>query len=136
MPTSTIIFSGMIAGDPGHGGATWAVLQYLLGFRRLGHRVWFVEPIKAAKIRPVGAPFAESDKRGRAAIAEEIDAFNAVARRYATHSGAAFVDVTEDSRRAAQDRNLLTSDSLHPSALMYRSWAQLILPEALRALDA
>jgi hypothetical protein len=44
----TILFSGMAAGNPHQGGATWAVLQYLLGFRRLGHRVLFVEPIKAA----------------------------------------------------------------------------------------
>lgn len=36
----------MIAGVPGHGGATWAVLQYLLGFRRLGHDVLFVEPVR------------------------------------------------------------------------------------------
>ena len=34
----------MLAGDPGHGGATWAVLQYVLGLSRLGHDVWFVEP--------------------------------------------------------------------------------------------
>lgn len=40
-----ILLSGMIAGVPGHGGATWAVLQYLLGFRRLGHDVLFVEPV-------------------------------------------------------------------------------------------
>jgi len=42
----TIVMSGMIAGDPGQGGATWAVLQYVLGFRRLGHEVIFVEPVK------------------------------------------------------------------------------------------
>ena len=42
----TILVSGMIAGDPHQGGATWAVLQYLLGFRRLGHEVFFVEPVK------------------------------------------------------------------------------------------
>ena len=36
----------MIAADPYQGGATWAVLQYLLGLRRLGHRVCFVEPMK------------------------------------------------------------------------------------------
>src|SRR5262245_50782802 len=42
----TILFSGMLAGDPHQGGATWAVLQFLLGFRRLGHDVWFVEPVK------------------------------------------------------------------------------------------
>lgn len=40
-----ILLSGMLAGVPGHGGATWAVLQYLLGLRRLGHDVWFVEPV-------------------------------------------------------------------------------------------
>jgi hypothetical protein len=40
-----ILFSGMVAGDPGQGGATWAVLQYVLGLRRLGHDVWLVEPV-------------------------------------------------------------------------------------------
>ena len=41
-----IIVSGKLAGAAGQGGATWAVLQYLLGLRRLGHDVWFVEPVK------------------------------------------------------------------------------------------
>jgi hypothetical protein len=44
-----ILFSGMVAGDPGQGGATWAVLQYVLGFRRLGHQVILVEPVASLK---------------------------------------------------------------------------------------
>src|SRR4051794_41721680 len=36
----------MVAGDPHHGGATWAVLQYLLGLRALGHRVLLAEPVE------------------------------------------------------------------------------------------
>jgi hypothetical protein len=44
--------------------------------------------------------------------------------------------VTEDSRRAARDGDLLGADSLHPSASMYESWVQLILPAARRALGA
>jgi hypothetical protein len=40
-----IAVSGMIAAVPNHGGATWAVLQYLLGFRELGHEVVFVEQV-------------------------------------------------------------------------------------------
>src|SRR5438067_2198398 len=60
-PKHTILFSGMIAGDPGQGGAAWAVLQYLLGLRKLGHEVTFVEPIKPQKLRPLGAPLAQSD---------------------------------------------------------------------------
>ena len=42
-----ILVSGMLAGDPGQGGATWAVLQYVLGLRRLGHDVVFVEPLSS-----------------------------------------------------------------------------------------
>jgi hypothetical protein len=42
-----VIVSGMVAGVPGQGGATWAILQYLLGLRRLGHRVTLVEPVEA-----------------------------------------------------------------------------------------
>ena len=56
-----IVVSGMMAGDAYQGGATWAVLQYVLGFRRLGHEVLFVEPVKPASIRPTGAALAESD---------------------------------------------------------------------------
>jgi hypothetical protein len=35
--------SGMVAGDPDQGGATWAVLQYVLGLQRLGCDVILVE---------------------------------------------------------------------------------------------
>jgi hypothetical protein len=52
----TILLSGMIAADPEQGGATWAVLQYLLGLRQLGHRVVFVEGIQAASTSPKGVP--------------------------------------------------------------------------------
>ncbi|HEY2147165.1 MAG TPA: hypothetical protein VGH32_04465 [Pirellulales bacterium] len=52
----TIIVSGMIAADPGQGGATWAVLQYVLGLRRLGHDVYFVEPLPAKSLRKSGRP--------------------------------------------------------------------------------
>jgi hypothetical protein len=43
-----ILLSGRLAGVPGQGGATWAILQYALGFRRLGHEVAFVEPVDSA----------------------------------------------------------------------------------------
>jgi hypothetical protein len=41
----TILVSGMIAGDPHQGGATWSILQFILGLRRLGHVVYLVEPV-------------------------------------------------------------------------------------------
>jgi hypothetical protein len=42
-----ILFSGMVAGDPGQGGASWSILQYVLGLRALGHEVRLVEPVDA-----------------------------------------------------------------------------------------
>ena len=60
---TTVVVSGMVAGTPGQGGATWAVLQYVLGFRRLGHDVYLVEPVEdldpqtVAYFRDVAASF-------------------------------------------------------------------------------
>jgi hypothetical protein len=50
---SRIIFSGMVAGDPEQGGASWAVLQYVLGLRGLGHDVYLVEPVDRLEPRSV-----------------------------------------------------------------------------------
>jgi len=48
-----ILFSGMVAGDPEQGGASWSILQYLLGFRALGHEVRLVEPVDRLDPRAV-----------------------------------------------------------------------------------
>jgi hypothetical protein len=50
----------MIAANPHQGGATWAVLQYVLGLKRLGHEVYFVEPVEQASLQPAGAVFERS----------------------------------------------------------------------------
>ena len=42
----SIVLAGMVAGQPGQGGAVWAVLQYALGLRALGHEVTLVEPVR------------------------------------------------------------------------------------------
>jgi lysophospholipase L1-like esterase len=81
-------------------------------------------------------PFAASDRRGAVAIEREIEAFNRIIRDAARSRGASFVDVTPDSRRAADDPSLLAPDRLHPSGKMYAAWVQLILPLARRVLSA
>jgi hypothetical protein len=40
-----VLVSGMIAATPRQGGAAWALIQYLLGLRRLDCDVHFIEPI-------------------------------------------------------------------------------------------
>ena len=52
MEKMTIIVSGMVAADPHQGGATWAVLQYVLGLRGLGHEVVLIEPLTPPKSAP------------------------------------------------------------------------------------
>lgn len=74
-------------------------------------------------------PFAEG--RDRAAIAHEIDAFNAIARDEAHRAFARWVDVTGISREHAGE---VVDDGLHPSARQYARWADAILPEARTAL--
>lgn len=78
----TVLLSGMIAGVPHQGGATWAVLQYLLGLRQLGHEVFFVEPLDQASIQPAGAPIQSS---------VNADYFRAVVRDFGFEDTAALL---------------------------------------------
>src|SRR5262245_4187118 len=48
-----ILVSGMVAGNPGQGGAAWAVLQYVLGLLQLGHDVYLVEPVSSGQVLPL-----------------------------------------------------------------------------------
>jgi len=78
-------------------------------------------------------PFATG--RDRPAIARSIDRFNAVNREEATAAGAYYADITSLSRRAAKDPSLVAADGLHPSATMYASWLDVLVPLALRILS-
>ncbi len=77
-------------------------------------------------------PFAEG--RDRAAIAAEIDAFNAAAAEESARAGVAFVDVTAYSR--AHPAETIAADGLHPSGAQYAGWVAAILPAARAALAA
>ncbi|HJZ73896.1 MAG TPA: hypothetical protein VKE51_19290 [Vicinamibacterales bacterium] len=93
--------TGMIAADPHQGGATWAVLQYVLGLRNLGYDVFLVEPIPPSSLRPAGTSLTASINAGY---------FRDVAARFGLTSRAALLrqDTREtvglpydDLRRAA-----------------------------------
>ncbi len=57
----TILVCASIAATPRQGGSTWAMLQYLLGLRRLGHEVYLVEPIAAEMLVPLRSPLEQSE---------------------------------------------------------------------------
>ena len=68
-----ILVAGRLAAAPGQGGAAWALLQWILGFRSLGHEVWLVEPLPALSTDPLQA----SPPRSR-----QSDYFRRVTRQF------------------------------------------------------
>src|SRR4051794_8437215 len=81
-PRLTVLFAGMIAADPHQGGATWAVLQYVLGLQRLGHEVVFVEPV---------APPKNGRDDWRLATSESAEYFQQVIAEFGLEQSAALV---------------------------------------------
>ena len=47
-----IVVTGLI-GQYAFGGVTWDYMQYVLGFRALGHEVWYLEDTSAWAYDPV-----------------------------------------------------------------------------------
>ncbi len=61
-------------------------------------------------------------------IAEEIDRYNQFAQDLATSRGVEFFEITEISREALTDPELIAEDRLHPSGKMYTRWVDKIFP--------
>ena len=70
-------------------------------------------------------PFAEG--RDIKKISSEIYDFNSVIKSTAHKNGVAFFDVTDISRLASKQPELIAEDLLHPSGEMYRLWVEKII---------
>jgi len=66
-------------------------------------------------------PFAAG--RDSASIRKEIDRFNEVCESAARKNQTHFIAITEETRKAAQDKSLLTTDQLHYSGKEHAVWA-------------
>ena len=80
--------------------------------------------------------FGRESGRDTAAIARELDAFNAINREEAQRLEVAWADVCAISRRAGSDAAQLADDGLHPSGRQYTGWLATILPLARAALSS
>lgn len=109
----SIMVSGMLAGVPRQGGATWSVLQYVLGLRRLGHEVIFVEPAAGAGVpgSPGGRYFAEVcrefDLEGRAALVDPGTGYTAGLSRTELLRAAKGADLLLNLSGSLTDEDLL-----------------------------
>jgi lysophospholipase L1-like esterase len=75
--------------------------------------------------------FAREQRRDGAAIAAELDAYNALARAETAACDARWVDITALSRQRPDE---VVDDGLHPSEAQYAAWVQSIAPAARAAL--
>jgi lysophospholipase L1-like esterase len=68
-------------------------------------------------------------------ISQKIDEFNAINLQETQLAGAHYVDITDISRMALDDFELITGDRLHPSGKMYALWVEKVLPVARDILE-
>ncbi|MBS1663910.1 MAG: SGNH/GDSL hydrolase family protein [Bacteroidetes bacterium] len=61
-------------------------------------------------------------------IAAQIDSFNLINRQLSAEYAVNWLDVTAESRKAANDPTLLARDGLHFSGKEYETWARLMEP--------
>ena len=59
-------------------------------------------------------------------IAHEIQLFNELNKTIALQAGVNYIDITGISRSAETDQSLSASDGLHPSAVQYKKWAEVL----------
>jgi len=61
-------------------------------------------------------------------IALQIDGFNTVSKNISFNVGVNYLDITPISREAKNDPSLVAADGLHPSAVQYKRWSELLVP--------
>ncbi len=77
-------------------------------------------------------PFAAD--RDRELVSRQINEFNRINLEETKNAGAHYVDVTQISRLATDDSDLVADDGLHPSGKMYAMWAEQVLPVVKKIL--
>ena len=68
-------------------------------------------------------------------ISGEIDRFNEVNKQLSHQHNVGYINITEETRKAAEDETLLASDKLHPSGKAYAVWAKELVKLIEAAID-
>ena len=104
----TIVIAGSVAQKPRHGGHAWVFLQYLLGFRRLGWDVLFLDQLAPAScVDAAGRPCAPEEAPGLGYLRDLLgrfglgEAFSVVYNRGERFLGRSRREVLERTRGAA-----------------------------------
>jgi lysophospholipase L1-like esterase len=71
--------------------------------------------------------FTPFGKEKKEAISKAIDQFNAVNEKITKQNGILYINITDISRKAIAQPDLIAGDGLHPSGKMYGLWVERIL---------
>ncbi|WP_234982104.1 SGNH/GDSL hydrolase family protein [Algoriphagus halophilus] len=69
-------------------------------------------------------PFASANDKDSMKVAQEIDEFNSAKKQVCEQYGVTYIDITEEYRQIGGKPEMLAGDQLHPSGLVYQSWAE------------
>jgi hypothetical protein len=112
----TLVVSGAIANRPLNSGGAWVRLSWVLGLRRLGFDVWFVEQIdEATCVNAAGAPAAFAESENRRYFEQVVERFGLEGRASLLYEGgreSAGVPLAE-LLPVAQEARLLVNVSGH-----------------------
>ncbi len=79
-------------------------------------------------------PFAEERDTDQEKVASEIDAFNQAKKAICGKYGVHFVEITEEYRIIGAQPEMVVSDKLHPSGLVYKNWSDLIFDRVVKVI--
>ncbi|AHM63654.1 lipolytic protein g-d-s-l family [Flammeovirgaceae bacterium 311] len=67
-------------------------------------------------------------------ISREVEEYNTIAQGICQRLGVTYYNITENSKRAALEPDLLADDKLHPSGKMYTEWVEQIYPNVVKQI--
>jgi hypothetical protein len=112
----TLVVSGAIANKHLNGGEAWVRLSWVLGLRRLGYDVWFVEQIDPATcVDATGAPASFADSENRRYFETVVEHFGLAGRASLLYDGGQEASGTPlaDLLPVAEEARLLVNVSGH-----------------------
>jgi lysophospholipase L1-like esterase len=71
-------------------------------------------------------PFVAAANKER--VKREVDIFNTINKQITLQNNIAYIDITPSTREGATNPSLIANDGLHPSALEYKKWAEMLAP--------
>lgn len=112
----TLVVSGAIANKHVNAGNAWVMLSWILGLRRLGFDVWFVEQIdEATCVDAAGAPTAFAQSENRRYFEQVVECFGLSERASLLYEGGRAVSgvALDELLAVAEEARLLVNVSGH-----------------------